>query len=206
MVKTKEQRKTQRKERRKRLLPESKNLKTQKNWYPISDAKKHFKRKSAAPKPMRLRKDIVPGQVLIILSGRFRGRRVVFLKALKSNLLLVTGPYKLNGVPIKRVNQAYVIPTKTKINLPNVPTLEQVNDAFFKRVSEKKTGDKKDKKALFFDDPKAKKERITEQRKNSQNLVDTEVLKAVKAVPQLKEYLSNRFALKNGDKPHEMQF
>ena len=86
---------------------------------------------------MRLRKDISPGQIVIILSGRFRGRRVVFLKALKSNLLLVTGPYKLNGVPLKRVNPAYVIPTGTRINLTSVPTLDQVTDAFFKKVAAK---------------------------------------------------------------------
>jgi len=126
----------------------------------------------------------------------------LFLKALKSNLLLVTGPYKVNGVPLKRVNLAYIIPTKTKITLPNIATLDQVNDAFFKKVEV----NKKDKKAQFQDDPKVKKERITDTRKNAQNVVDTEVLKAVKAVAQLKEYLSNRFALKNGDRPHTMSF
>ena len=155
MAKTREQIKTQRKTRRTRLTEDNKKLKVQRNWYPISNTKKHFKRKTTMPRAMRIRKDIQPGQILIILSGRFRGRRVVYLKALKSNLLLVTGPYKLNGVPLKRVNQAYVLPTKTKITLSSVPTLDQVNDAFFKRVAV--AGDKKDKKAQFFDDPKAKK-------------------------------------------------
>jgi len=198
-----EQRKTRR-ERRKRLAADTTGLKNQRNWYPISDAKKHFKRKTTVPRPMRVRKDITPGQILIILSGRFRGRRVVFLKNLKSNLLLVTGPYKLNGVPLKRVNAAYVLPTRTKLNLASVPTLDQITDALFKKVAVK--GDKKDKSAQFFDDPKAKKERISEQRRNAQNNVDTEILKAVKTVPQLSAYLSNRFALKNGDKPHTMLF
>lgn len=202
MAKTREQRKTQRQQRRKRLAGDNTGLKKQRNWYPTTNAKTHFKRKTTAPRAPRARTNIAPGQILILLSGRFRGRRVVFLRTLKSGLLLVTGPYKLNGVPLKRVNAAYVIPTRTKVNLGNVPTLDSVNDAFFKKVEVKKDG----KAAAFFEDPKAKKERITENRRNAQNNVDTEILKAVKAVPQLNAYLSNRFALKNGDRPHAMTF
>ena len=81
------------------------------SWYPADDEKKHYIK--AKPKQTKLRKNLVPGKVLILLAGRFRGRRVVFLKQLKSGLLLVTGPYKINGVPLKRVNQAYTLTTST---------------------------------------------------------------------------------------------
>lgn len=191
------------KDRRLKLKDANKNLKLSKNWYPTTEEKTHFKRKTKAVRAPRLRKDIQPGQVLIILSGRFRGRRVVFLKSLDSGLLLVTGPYKLNGVPLKRVNQAYVIPTKTKVTLGSLPGLDKVNDEFFTSRVTIKRGTKT---ADFFEEPQKKRERITETRKNAQSTVDTEVIKAVRAVPQLREYLQNKFALKSGDKPHLMVF
>ncbi len=49
-------------------------------WYPADDEKKVFKRKK--PKATKLKKGIVPGSILILLAGRFRGKRVVFLKQL----------------------------------------------------------------------------------------------------------------------------
>ena len=189
-----------RKENRKKKAEENKGLKFKKNWYPVSNLKAHFKRKCKIPKKSHISAELTPGQVVIILSGRFRGRRVIFLKKLESGLLLVTGPYKYNGVPLKRVNAAYVLPTNTKINVDG-KVAESINDKFFSRVIIKR-----EKEEDFFVEEKAKKERITDERKKAQNDIDTVVKKAVDDVPMMKEYLRNRFALKDGDKPHLMKF
>ena len=106
-----------RKEVRKKNAEENKGLKLKKNWYPVSDLKTHFKRKCKIPKKSHISAEFVPGPVVILLSGRFRGRRVVYLKKLESGLLLDTGPYNYNGVPLKRVNAAYVLPTNTKLKV-----------------------------------------------------------------------------------------
>jgi len=189
-----------RKESRKKNAEENKSLKLKKNWYPVSNLKSHFKRQCKAPKASHISAPLTPGQVVIILSGRFRGRRVVYLKKLESNLLLVTGPYKYNGVPLKRVNAAYVLPTNTKLNI-NAEIAKNVNDKFFDRVDIERT-----KEEDFFEDKEKKKGRISEDKKKLQTEVDTEVKKAVDGMPMMKEYLRNRFALKNGDKPHLMKF
>ena len=106
-------------------------------FYPGDDTTQNFVRAHKKPNPTKLRANITPGTVLIVLSGRFRGRRVIFIKQLDSGLLLVTGPYKINGVPLRRINQAYVIPTSTQVSLDGVDA-SGIDDAFFARVKTKR--------------------------------------------------------------------
>merc|ERR1719446_427546 len=169
-------------------------------FYPAEDVKKKLGNTRANAKPTKLRKTITEGSVLILLAGRYKGQRVVFLKQLESGLLLITGPYKVNGVPLRRVPQSYVIGTATKVDVSGVKLPENVNDAFFKKP---KTQKKKDDE-LFYETEK--ESTIDDSRKALQDDVDAAIVAAVGKTPLLKEYLSSKFSLKKGDKPHEMSF
>ncbi|XP_019176019.1 PREDICTED: 60S ribosomal protein L6-like [Ipomoea nil] len=170
-------------------------------FYPADDVKKPLVNKHK-PKPAKLRASITPGTVLIILAGRFKGKRVVFLKQLPSGLLLVTGPFKINGVPLRRVNQAYVIGTSTKVDVSGV-NVDKIDDKYFGKQAEKK---KTKTEGEFFESEKEEKKVIPQEKKDEQKAVDAALIKAIEAVPDLKAYLGARFSLKAGMKPHELVF
>jgi large subunit ribosomal protein L6e len=124
------------------------------------------------------------------------------LKQLPSGLLLVTGPFKVNGVPLRRVNQAYVIATSTKVDISSVKVPESVNDAFFTAKEEKHS---KSAEGFATQDAKKKNE-LPADKKTAQKSVDDAVTAAVSKVPQLKEYLGAQFSLSKGVYPHELKF
>jgi large subunit ribosomal protein L6e len=159
----------------------------------------------AAPHPFKLRSSITPGTVLILLAGRFRGKRVVFLKSLESGLLLVTGPFKINGVPLRRVNHRYVIATSTKIDVSGVKVPENINDAYFAKAQKEK---KVKSEGEFFEKKGDKKEKkpLPEARVADQKAVDSQVLPIVAKTAQLKAYLSSRFSVSQNVLPHELKF
>merc|ERR1740121_567151 len=170
-------------------------------YYPADDfpRPKHSRKKKH--NPPKVRASLAPGTVCVLLSGRFRGKRVVCLKALASGLLLVTGPYKINGVPLRRVNRAYVIGTSTKLDVSKVD-VSKIDDAYFARVS----SDSEEGEDDFFANDDAKAAIVSDQRKADQKKVDAAVLKAVGATPLMKNYLGSKFSLKKHDRPHKMIF
>merc|ERR1719159_1722812 len=144
-------------------------------------------RKAGQNKAPKLRASIKAGQVVILLQGQFRGKHAIVLKQLeKSGMLLVSGPYGLNGVPLRRVNQRYVIATSQNVNVAGVD-VSNVTDEYFKRAAEKK-GEFSEKSA---------KPVVSSARKATQKAVDAALTKAIGGDAIFKKYLRSKFALSN---------
>mmetsp|Transcript_7617 Transcript_7617/g.19753 ORF Transcript_7617/g.19753 Transcript_7617/m.19753 type:complete len:182 (-) Transcript_7617:1143-1688(-) len=170
-------------------------------YYDADDVSVPIASKKHIRNPTKLRASITPGTVLILLAGRFQGKRVVCLKQLSSGLLLVSGPFKVNGVPVRRVNQAYVIATSTKVDVSGVNT-EKFDDAYFKK--EKSASKKMTKEEFFSEDSKVGK--LSEERKADQAALDDALVAKIEKVDQLKEYLGSRFSLSKNEFPHLLKF
>jgi len=181
----------------KREIPAQKASK----WYPAEDEPVN-KKVRKTQKPTTLRPSLKPGAVLIILAGRFRGKRVVYLKPLSGGVILVTGPFKLNGVPLRRVNSRYVIATSTIVDISGID-LEKFDEKYFAKDKEAK----KSKEEKFFEaGKKPEKKPVPEVRKADQKEIDAAVTKAIKQTPHLSAYISSTFSLSKGDRPHLMKF
>ena len=83
---------------------------------------------------------------------------MVLIKVLDQGVLLVTGPFKINGVPLRRVNSRYVIATQTSVSLDGIDkaTVDKVGgEDYFTRD---RKADKKGSEEAFFNQGQAKKE------------------------------------------------
>jgi large subunit ribosomal protein L6e len=174
-------------------------------YYPTEERPKKFsvKRKRFGDHPRRFRSTLTPGTVVILVAGKHAGKRAVVVKHLASGLLLVTGPHKLNGVPLRRVNQIYVIGTSTKLDLSSA-NFDNLDDKFFKRVRPAKKNADKD----IFDSNK-EKPKLSDERRQAQRSTDSVVLNAIKSNADsrlLRRYLKSRFQLWNGILPHKLRF
>jgi len=152
-------------------------------WYPFQV--KRVKR--GVNNRCRLRKGLTPGAVVILLTGPYRGRRVIFLKQLEqSGSVLVTGPFGVNGVPLRRVSQRFVIVTSVKVDISGVQGLDQVTDAYFKRPS--------------------KQEKLPEEKKKIQLQIDDSIAGAISKEKYMREYLKSYFTIVPGQPPHVVRF
>jgi len=167
-------------------------------YYPADDVRKPLNSRKSKRNPPKIRASITPGTVLILLAGRFRGKRVVCLKSLESGLLLVSGPYQVNGVPLRRVSPTYVIASSTKVDVSKVD-VTKFTDSYFGRAATTTEEE-------FFAGDDAQKSTVSDERKADQKTVDTALLQAVESVEHLRSYLKAKFSLSKNDKPHNMIF
>jgi large subunit ribosomal protein L6e len=96
-------------------------------------------------------------------------------------------------VPLRRVNQKYVIATSTKVSVAGVD-VSKVGDALFKRdvAAEKKAA--------------VEVTTVSTERAALQKSVDAALIKNIGGTEKLEAYLRARFTLSNSDKPHLLKF
>merc|ERR1712141_213843 len=175
------------------------------NDYPTVDPAPKGTSKNFFSKHKRsLRPSLAPGAVAILLAGVHKGKRVIVLKQLETGLLLVTGPMKCNGCPLRRVNQIYLLATSTKVDVSGVKIPANINDEYFRRAPKKANNKEGD---IF--ESKKEEYKPSEQRKADQQTVDKQALDAIKKHSDgkmLRSYLRHTFGLDKGQFPHEMGF
>ncbi|KAL2757530.1 hypothetical protein ACRALDRAFT_2039940 [Sodiomyces alcalophilus JCM 7366] len=174
-------------------------------WYP-ADADAQPKKVRKAIRPWTPRQTLQPGTVLILLAGRFRGKRVVLLKTLEQGVLLVTGPFKINGVPLRRINSRYVIATSLKVDISGVDEakIEEVSQP--KYFTAEKAKEKAGEEAFFKQGEAPQKKEVSSTRAADQKAIDKALIANIKKVDMLAAYLATSFTLRKGDKPHEMKW
>lgn len=181
-------------------------LKKRTKSYPTADRiRRHPSKKCFAQHKRKCRGSLKPGAVVILLAGTHKGKRAVLLKQLPSGLLLVTGPFTLNGVPLRRIHQNFVIATSTVVDISSIKIPSHINDKYFKRIKPKRT--KKEDGEIFT----AKKEpyKASEQRKTDQKDLDKQLLSALKKNKEgvlIRKYLCTMFGLRSSQYPHRMKF
>jgi len=176
---------------------------TRNKWYPFQITKI----KRTPSKTCRLRRGLTPGTVVILLVGPFRGKRVIFLKQLeKSGQIAVTGPLAINGVPLRRVGQRFVIITSTKTDISKVDT-SMINDYYFnKGRGMQRLWKLKQKKRKFYNELKKRMKERKVSKRETQLAVDKGILEELNGEYLMKKYLSSYWSIVPGQPPHAVKF
>ena len=116
------------------LLVKSKKYINKRNkWINFLDLKKNARYKKTMNFMKKVSKDKIkplPGTILILLNKKMQGKKAILLKTTESNLFIISGPFSLNGISLRRVNPRYTISTENKIDLQNL-SLQNLNDEYF---------------------------------------------------------------------------
>merc|ERR1711962_1101780 len=147
-------------------------------FYPTEDVKKPLRHRKTV-RPSKLKKSLTPGTIAILLAGRHKGKRVVFLKDLQdSGLILVTG-------------------TQTKIDISGCDL--DIDADLFKRQAKAKAANEMFEESSEGYSP-------SEERKALQERVDESIIGEISKEPHLRKYMQQLFTLRKKQFPHEMVF
>ncbi|KMV65703.1 ribosomal protein L14E/L6E/L27E [Encephalitozoon cuniculi EcunIII-L] len=128
-----------------------------------------------ARKPRVRRTDLVKGMVVVVLEGVFASRRVVYLKGLEDNIALCAGPKSINGIPLFRIDERYLLATSTVLDLNMDIDIDGKDTVLTER----------DVYAVPMDVEMTDAERK----------IDEEIAKAARRVEYMKSYLSEPFEI-----------
>jgi large subunit ribosomal protein L6e len=131
---------------------------------------------------------------LLLFSSSFSTLQFLFYSMNTSFVLSITGPYTLNGVPLRRVNQRYVIGTSTKVPLDGID-VSNIDDSFFAREEKSEAAPVEGRGTVTSD-----------ARKSAQKSVDEKLTANIAKVEMLQAYLQAKFSLSGSDRPHALKF
>lgn len=135
------------------------------------------------------RTDLVEGQTVVILYGKYTSQRAIFVKRLPKNLILVAGPSHINGVSLTVLNQRYVLPVSVFVQLDrSMIDAVQVKKDEIEAIRDWTTENAYDLEILNLIDTTGIQEHVNE-------VVDKECAKT----KGLKTYFKTPFTLPRGD-------
>jgi len=79
---------------------------------------------------IKQRKNFKEGSIVILLGAKFQGKKAVLLKITKNGLFIISGPFSINGISLRRINPRYVAPTEIEVDLFELK-LGFLNDNYF---------------------------------------------------------------------------
>ncbi|EIJ89519.1 large subunit ribosomal protein L6e [Nematocida parisii] len=131
------------------------------------------------------RSDIIEGQVVVVLKGQYTSLRGVIVKKLPKNLVLISGPSKINGMTFAVVNQRFVHPVSVFVPLKRdfIDSIE-VNEEGISAIRDWTTENAVDLEILDLINVDGK-----------QSIIDMAIEKECAGIKGLKTYFATPFTL-----------
>ena len=142
-------------------------------------------KKTPRKKKYKERKLFQKGSILILLGKKYNGKKCVFLKYSREGALIVSGPYSVNGIPLRRINRKNAIQTEINIDLTGL-NIEFLNDKYFDYLK------KSDELSS-----RMQKEKLITLHRIRQKIIDKFLEKEVKKNFFLEFYLRTKSKIKN---------